>query len=272
MAGAADGLTVSAATNERIVRALSAAVEGGEAVVLATIVETRRSVPRHAGTKMLVYRDGRTIGTVGGGEMESKAVAAAHETLRTGKPRLVEYELIDPDRGDPGICGGELKLYLEPYMPAYTVFVIGCGHVGRTVIDLAHWLGYRTVAVDDRAELVTAEALPNADERFSGTVEEALQTHEITAETAVIVVTRSPEIDATIVPLLLRTPAPYIGVMGSKKRWQSTRQQIIAGGTSPADIDRVHVPIGLDIHAETLEEIAVSIMSEVIKVNRGGES
>lgn len=260
---------MSAITNERILGDLGAAIEAGQPVVLATIVETSRSVPRHAGTKMLVFPDGKTIGTIGGGEMESQAVAEAHETIRSGKPRLVEYDLVNPNQGDPGICGGELKLYLEPYMPAHTVYVIGCGHVGRSVVDLAHWLGYRTVAIDDRADLVTETAMPNADVRFIGTVQDALAAHPVAEGASVIVVTRSPEIDAAIVPSLLETAAGYIGVMGSKTRWHSTREQIISTGIAPEAMDRIHVPIGVDINAETLEEIAVSIMSEVIKVNRG---
>ena len=89
---------------------------------------------------MLVFADGSTTGTVGGGKMEATAIEAARESLRLHKPRLVDYELVNPEAGDPGICGGELTLYLEPYMPPHNVYVIGCGHVGRTVVDLAHWL------------------------------------------------------------------------------------------------------------------------------------
>ena len=117
---------------------------------------------------MLVFADGETIGTVGGGEMEAKAVAEARRAIDQRKPRVVGYELVNPNEGDPGICGGELTLYLEPYMSPHTVYVIGCGHVGAAVIDLAHWLGYRTIAIDDRPDLVSEEALPNADERFAG--------------------------------------------------------------------------------------------------------
>lgn len=263
---------MSAANNERILRELTAAIDAERPVVLATIVATSRSVPRHAGTKMLVFPDGTTVGTVGGGEMEAQAVAAALETIPSGKPQLVEYDLVNPAQGDPGICGGELKLYLEPYMPAHTVYVIGCGHVGRSVVDLAHWLGYRTIAIDDRADLVTDEAIPNADVRFNGPVQDALASHPVVEGASIVVVTRSPEIDAEIVPLLLDTPAGYIGVMGSKTRWHSTREQILSEGIAPEALDRIHVPIGLEINAETLEEIAVSIMSEVIKTNRGEDA
>jgi xanthine dehydrogenase accessory factor len=256
--------------NERILRDLNEAVDTGDPVVLATVVATQRSVPRRAGTKMLVFADGRTRGTVGGGEMEAKAIAAALDTLRTHKPTLEQYELVNPEAGDPGICGGSLTLYLEPYMPPHSVYVIGCGHVGRTVVDLAHWLGYRTIAIDDRPDLVSAEAMPNADVRFAGSVEDAMAANPVTEDSSIVVVTRSPELDIRIIPSLLATPARYIGVMGSRNRWKSTRNQLVADGISPEQLERLHVPIGIEIHAETLEEIAVSILSEVININRSG--
>ncbi|MCP4306495.1 MAG: hypothetical protein GY788_16835 [bacterium] len=259
---------MSAADNALILRKLNAAIEADRPVVLATIVATRRSVPRHAGTKMLVFGDGETAGTVGGGQMEATVIATALETITEGRSRLVEYELVNPKEGDPGICGGELTLYLEPYMPPHTVYVIGCGHVGRTVVDLAHWLGYRTIAVDDRPDLVSEEAMPNADSRFAGTVSDAITKYPITENTSVIVVTRSPEVDVRILPELLETPARYIGVMGSRTRWRSTKEQLVAGDITAEDLDRIHVPIGIELNAETLEEIAVSILSEVIRKNR----
>ena len=214
---------------------------------------------------MLVYGDGTTSGTIGGGQVEALIRADALVALDDGATRLKQYTLEDPERGDPGICGGTMTISLEPYMPPHTVFVIGCGHVGRAVVDLAHWLGYRTVATDDRAELVTDESMPNAEVRLAGTVEEALAAEPVHETTSIVVVTRSHDMDVEIVPLLLETPARYIGVMGSTRRWTATRERLLESGVSADEIDRVHVPIGINIGAETVEEIAVSIMSEVIE-------
>ena len=252
-----------------ILEELAAAVSAGKPVVLATVVATKRSVPRRAGTKMLVYGDGTQSGTVGGGAMESRVLDAAHQSLATGRTQLLTYELLDPGRGDPGVCGGEVQVYLEPYMPPHTVFVVGAGHVGRTVSDLAHWLGYRTVVTDDREELVDEENLPNADLLIGGSVEDALAKEQITETTSVVVVSRDIDIDADAIPRLLRTPARYIGVMGSERRWRTVRSRLEAEGIPEADLDRLHVPIGIELGAETLEEIAVSIMAEVIRANRG---
>ena len=244
---------------------LSAAVEAARPVVVATIVATARSVPRHAGAKMLIYGDGSTYGTVGGGQVEALIRTDAVTAIKQGSTLLNHYTLEDPERGDPGICGGTMTVSLEPYMPPHTIYVIGCGHVGRAVVDLAHWLGYRTVATDDRAELTSEEAMPNADVRLVGSLEEAMAGEAIGEHTSVVVVTRSHEMDVEIVPMLLATSARYIGVMGSKRRWAATQDRLIELGADAAAIDRIHVPIGINIGAETVEEIAVSIMSEIIE-------
>ncbi len=258
---------MSAVGPERILAELSKAVDGGQGVVLATIVETGGSVPRHAGAKMVVYADGTATGTVGGGKVELAVKEDALTALQRRKPELRHYKLQDPTQGDPGICGGTMTVYMEPFMTPHTVFVIGTGHVGKAVIDLAHWLGYRTIAVDERAELLTSEAMPLADVRFPGTVADALEAHPVTENTSVVVVTKSHALDAEITPLLLDTPASYIGVMGSARRWKSTREVLGKSGPSDEAMSRIHNPIGMDIGAETVEEIAVSIMSQIIASN-----
>jgi xanthine dehydrogenase accessory factor len=262
---------VSAVGPHRILAVLAEALNGGPAVALATIVSTEGSVPRHTGTKMVVEADGSTIGTVGGGKVEVAIRDDAVAALERNEPELRHYALQDPGQGDPGICGGTMSVYLEPYMTPHTIFVIGCGHVGKAVVDLADWLGYRTIAVDDREELMTAEAMPHADVRFQGSVADALVAHPISENTSVVVVTRSHALDAEITPLLLETTARYIGVMGSKRRWASTLELVRDGGVSTQALERIHNPIGVDIGAETVEEIAVSIMSEVISSASGAE-
>jgi len=257
---------VSAPRPERILDELARAVGGGRGVVLATIVATEGSVPRHIGTKMVVRSDGSTVGTIGGGKVEDSIRQDAIAVLGNGRSELRTYLLQEPDRGDPGVCGGTMTVYLETYMTPTTVFVIGAGHVGRAVVDLAHWLGYRTVVVDERTDMVSEEAIPLADVRFAGSVADALEAIPVSEDTAIVVVTRSHEIDAEIVPLLLGTPAGYIGVMGSRRRWEVTKDALDVAAGDEA-LGRIRNPIGIDIGAETVEEIAVSIMSEIIAAN-----
>jgi xanthine dehydrogenase accessory factor len=256
-------------TDLALLRELGDAVASGTPVVMATVVSTRRSVPRHAGTKMLVFGDGRIRGTVGGGAMEARVIDEALASLGTRRPKLVNYELIDPDRGDPGVCGGEVQIYLEPHMPPPTLLVVGAGHVGRAVIDLAHWLGYRTVLTDDRADLMSPDEIEHADELFVGSIADAVSEHPVDATTAVVVVSRDLDIDVAAVSLLLDSPAAYLGVMGSERRWRIVREQLVEAGLDGESIDqRVRVPIGIDLGAETVEEIAVSILGEVIRETR----
>lgn len=254
--------------DRQILGLLADAIDSQRPVVLATVVSTKRSVPRHAGTKMLVYEDGTQFGTIGGGAMESRVIAASHDAIRTGRTEFLTYTLLDPAIGDPGVCGGTVDIFIEPYMPAHTVFVIGAGHVGRAVVDLASWLGYRTIVTDDREDRVSPETMPNADVRHTGTVSEALAQHKVTEDTSVVVVSRDVAIDADAVPQLLGTPAAYIGVMGSDRRWRTVRGQLIEAGVEEAALERIHVPVGLDINAETVEEIAVSVLSELIQSHR----
>ncbi len=264
---AGDHRVMAAIGEHQILAELMDAVDGGDPVALATIVATDGSVPRHAGTKMVVRADGSMLGTVGGGKVEIAVRTDALEALRLGRSSTHRYVLQDPEGGDPGVCGGIMTVYLEPYMTPHTVYVIGAGHVGRAVVDLAHWLGYRTIVVDDRSELVSEDAMPNADIRFAGAVPDALDAHPVTHQTSIVVVTRSHELDAAITPLLVATPAPYIGVMGSKRRWEVTTDALRSDGMPEEALSRIQNPIGIDIGAESVEEIAVSILSEVIAFN-----
>lgn len=255
----------------RLLSALTAAQAAAEPVALATIVRSGGSVPRHPGTKMLVFADGRTLGTIGGGEMEARVSAAAAETLQNGRPRLYTYSLVDPKRGDPGVCGGEVDIFIEPYLPLPALLIAGCGHVGQALAHVAHWLGYQVIVTDDREELATPQHVPDADVYLPGPFAQAITQHPITANTYVTLVTRNVEVDRQIIPHLLASPAPYIGVMGSQRRWAETRRLLLADGVAEADLERIVSPLGLELEAETPAEIAISIMAEITMLRRGGD-
>ena len=252
-----------------VLHELVAAVDAGEPVVLATVVGTCHSVPRHAGSKMLVRPGGRHSGSVGGGAVEARVVADALEVLAREEPRLIHYAL---NGAGPGLgpCGGELTVYLEPHVPPPTVLVVGCGHVGRAIADLAHWLGFRVIAADSRAEVVTPDLLPDADLRLAGPIEDVARQVPITAATSIVVTTSSVEADVAALPLLLATPARFIGVLGSRRRWQATRRELVARGLPEDALGRVKSPIGLDLGAEAPREIALAVMGEIVASRRHG--
>lgn len=236
----------------------------GESGALCTIIDSRGSVPRHTGSKMLVDENGQIYGSVGGGEIEARVFEEAMQTIIDGKFRRETYTLVDPNRGDPGVCGGSAEVIVEPILAQPTVLVIGGGHVGRTVAHLSKWLGYRVVVSDDRAEFCTAEAVPDADEFLYCKMEEIPAKMKINPQTTVILTTRGVSVDTPGLPALLQTDAGYIGIIGSKRRWLSTRKNLLEAGIPEAKLDKVVSPIGLELKAETPEEIAVSILAEVL--------
>ena len=253
-----------------IYRAIAELEEQNESGVLCIIVHSQGSTPRHAGSKMIVYPDGHIQGTVGGGELENRVISEALLSLRDGKSRLIEYNMADPGRGDPGLCGGLVEVYMEPITPRLSVVVVGAGHVGRAVVHLAHWLGFYVVVNDDRPEFCTPEAVPGADRYIPGTMGELPAQLEINPWTYLVLTTRGVNIDIPGLPVLLETPAAYLGIIGSQRRWSTTRKQLIEQGIAPGLLDKVRSPIGLELNAETPEEIAVSILAEIIMLRQGG--
>ena len=257
--------------NRHILEELLAAQTRREPVALAVVIRDQGSVPRHAGSKMLIFGDGRTLGSVGGGEMESRVAAAAREALRDGKPRVVPYSLVDPQRGDPGVCGGNVDIYVEPYTAPNTLLILGCGHVGRALATLGKWLGFRVVAWDDRPELANRESMPDADVVLGGDPAQLLAAYPIDDRTYLAVVTRNVGIDRQLLPLLFESPASYIGVMGSRRRWAETKRLLLEDGLPAEKLARATSPIGLELNAESPNEIAVSIMAQIIMAQRGGD-
>lgn len=256
---------------ERMIYQMIAQVErDGEAGALCTIISSQGSTPRHVGSKMLVYPNGRFIGTVGGGEVESRVMSEALSAMQDGHPRLLHYDMVDPKQGDPGVCGGQLEVYVEPIVPHPTIVIIGGGHVGKAVAHLARWLDFRVAVSDDRVEFCTPEANPDADAFYPVKMSDLPGQMKITPQTYLILTTRGASVDIEGLPALLDSPAAFIGVIGSKRRWTVTRKALLDAGIPEEKINRVHSPMGLELNAETPEEIAVSILAEVIMLRNGG--
>jgi xanthine dehydrogenase accessory factor len=254
-----------------IYRAIVELEERNEPGALCTIVSSKGSTPRRSTSKMLVYADGNIAGTVGGGELENRVIREAKEVIESGHPRLLEYSMTDPGRGDPGVCGGQLEIYVEPIQPKPILVVLGAGHVGKAVVHLAKWLGFRVVVSDDRAEFCNPGATPGGDEYLAVPMADLPQHLKITPWTYLVLTTRGSNVDVLGLPALLKTPAAYIGIIGSRRRWTVTRNQLLKAGVSETELARVRSPMGLELNAETPEEIAMSIMAEIIMLRQGGD-
>jgi xanthine dehydrogenase accessory factor len=253
-----------------IFRALVEAQDKGFSVALCTVIRTQGSLPRHAGSKMLVYPDGHIIGTVGGGGMEARVIADAQTALREGTPRTVSYTLTDLKNGDPGVCGGTLDIFVEPIGTLPTLVVIGCGHVGKALAELGKWTGFRVVVVDDRPDFCNPTYIPGMDGYLvtpSGSTAEQIPTGP---NVYVATVTRGVPIDTNLLPPLLRANLGYLGVIGSRRRWALTIKALEDQGITRDLIARIHAPIGLELNAETPQEIALSILAEIVMIRRGG--
>ncbi|MDF1500376.1 MAG: XdhC/CoxI family protein [Anaerolineales bacterium] len=251
-------------------RQLADIQERGVPAALVTVIRTRGSVPRHAGSKMIVFADGTTQGTIGGGEMESRVIQTALEAIQSRATELVNYEFRDPSEGDVGVCGGEMEVFVEPVQIPPKLIVLGAGHVGQALAHLGRWLGYHVVVCDDRVEFASESTNPEADELVHCEPDALTKHVEIHANTFLVLTTRSVEIDVQALPQLLESPAAYIGVIGSRRRWETTAKALQQAGVPQEDLRKVSSPMGLDINAETPEEIALSIFAEIIQHQRGG--
>jgi xanthine dehydrogenase accessory factor len=253
-----------------IYQALSEIEANNESAVLCTVVKSEGSTPRHVGSKMLVYPDGNFIGTVGGGGLENSVMDEARKALADGQPRYLHYNMSDPSRGDVGVCGGQVEVFVEPILPAPMVIVIGAGHVGKAVAHLAKWLGFRVAVSDDRVEFCTPETIPEADAYYPVPMEKLTEHVKVTRQTYLVLTTRGSNVDALGLGPLLETEAGYIGVIGSKRRWTETVKALKEQGVPAEKIANVHSPIGLELQAETPEEIAVSILAEILMIRNKG--
>ncbi|MEO6064021.1 MAG: XdhC family protein [Thermoflexales bacterium] len=242
----------------------------GTPCALCTVIRSSGSVPRRPGSKMLVGANGAILaGTIGGGALEGRAIELAREAIADGEARTGSFRLSDPEQGDPGVCGGSVDVFIEPMAAPHTVLVVGAGHVGRALVRLAAFSGFRAILSDDRVELCAPGIAPGADAYLPGPLLDQLQRLTLSPRVFVALVTRGYAIDVEALPVLLRSPLAYIGVIGSRRRWATAVKALRAAGVSDADLARVRAPIGLEIRAETPEEIAVSIMADIIATRRG---
>jgi len=255
---------------EEIFIALADLERSGAAGVLCTIIRTKGSTPRKEGSKMLVYSDGSIVGSIGGGDVEARIIKKALEALESGQGSIQRYDLVDPDKGDPGVCGGSVEVFIDPLPSPDEIIVVGGGHVGKAVVFLAKWLGYKVILSDDREEFCSPEFVPGADLYIHCELSDLPGSYQIPARAAVVLATRNQQVDIKGLPELLATPAAYLGVISSKRRWKLTREDLLKAGVLEESLDRIHAPIGLDIGADTPEEIALSILAEIMFVKSGG--
>ena len=223
-----------------------------------TIVSAQGSTPQRVGAKMLVFPDGRTVGTIGGGCYENDAFWKAKEAIQSRKPLLVKYDLNDDFAQENGlVCGGQMQVYIEPLEATPRLYVIGAGHVGYHLARLAHTIGFRTHVLDDREKFANEERFPDAEEVIVETIPEWLHRADLPANAYVVIVTRGHTHDLDALRALAARDLRYLGLIGSKAKVKRIYDALLAEGMPPECLQRVHAPVGLDIGAVSPEEIAV---------------
>ena len=249
--------------------AASGALSRGESVALVTVVRAQGSTPQRAGAKMLVWADGRTVGTIGGGCYENDAFWKARDAIASGKPSLLHYELNDDFAQENGlICGGRMDVHIDPLVPSPRLFIVGAGHVGYHLARVAADVGFKIHVVDDREKFASAERFPAADVVVEP-IPDWLHRADLPPSAYVVVVTRGHTHDLDAMRALAARDLKYLGLIGSRAKVARIYDALLEEGMPPECLERVHAPIGLDIGAVTPAEIAISILAELIAVTRG---
>jgi xanthine dehydrogenase accessory factor len=256
--------------NREVFAAVADALERGEAAALVTIVAAHGSTPQRVGAKMLVFADGRSVGTIGGGCYESDAFGKAREAIASRTPQLVHYELSDDFAQETGlICGGQMDVYIEPIEPSPELYIIGGGHVGFHLARLAHEVGFNVHVVDDREKFANRERFPHAAEVVAAHIPDWLASATLPSHAYAVVVTRGHTNDLDALRALAPRDLRYLGLIGSRAKVARIYDALTAEGMAADRLTSVHAPIGLDIGAVTPQEIAVSILAELVAVKHG---
>jgi xanthine dehydrogenase accessory factor len=242
----------------------------GEEAALVTVVSASGSTPREEGAKMLVRPDGSIFGTIGGGSLEARVIKEAIEVIKQGKPKRHHFTLTAKEAaGELGmICGGDTEVFIEPILTQPTLYIFGGGHIALALARMGRLCGFDITVIDDRPEFASAERFPEARVILAEEFTKSFSKLNIDKSSYIVIVTHGHKHDEVVLEWAVGTPAKYVGMIGSKTKNETVYSHLRARGISKEQLDRVHAPIGLEIGAQTPEEIAVSILAEVIKVRR----
>lgn len=250
----------------------SSLLQAGKTLVLCTVIEKKGHGPRDVGAKMIVAEDGKTFGTIGGGDLERSLVNECLKSIGEGKSRKVSFNLSEtPKEGTIGtsmICGGELTVLADVLEPTSRLIIVGAGHVSLPLAKIASDVGFKIAVVDDERKLVTKERFPMAEKIIAGDYAQILNDFPVGSNDYAVIAHGEPEHDYTALKKLLEKSPAYVGLLGSPKKAATLTQRLKAEGVSDEQLKKLHTPVGLDIGAETPEEIGVSILAQIIQFKR----
>ncbi len=228
-------------------------------LVLCTVISAKGSTPLKEGAKMIVTSD-NTFGTVGGGLTENKAIEVARELLHSSKSKKIEIELISKDSTS---CGGVVEIFFEPINQNHKLYIFGGGHVAKALVEVARDIGFNITVVDDRQEIIDEWSVKGCTAIHSGFLEFIDKIH-YDNKTFITIMTYEHSQDWDIISRCINKEWAYLGLMGSKNKIRGMRRKLIEFGIKEEIIDKVDMPIGLEINSQSAKEIAVSITAKLI--------
>jgi xanthine dehydrogenase accessory factor len=247
--------------------------KSGQKCALATIVEVNGSIPSYESAKILVREDGSMLGTIGGGCVEAEVWNAAREVIATEKPKHMTFSLGQDAAYDNGlICGGQLNVFVEAIVPQPEAIIFGAGHISKSLAQVSQLAGFSVSVVDNREAFANRERFPQADQVLAAEYEEAFEKLSVNSSSYIIIVTRGHRDDMRVLRWAIQTPARYIAMIGSRRKVIAVLREFEKEGLTREQFERIYAPMGLEIGAITPEEIAVSVVAEMIAVRRGANS
>lgn len=248
---------------DRVYKAIGDALKEGRIAAVCTVVETRGSTPRKVGSRMLVRHDGAIVGSIGGGALEKQVIADALGVIARRTPELFKHDLLHQHNM---CCGGGVHIYIEPVGHQPRLFIFGAGHTGQALARYALDAGFEPFVIDDRPEWIAMVDHPGVSRMPLGHLE-ALRAIPFDERTYIAIMTYDHATDREILAHCVTRPFAYLGMMGSRRKVEMARKNFGAAGVADANaLDRVDMPIGIDIGAHTPEEIAISIIARLIQV------
>ena len=244
--------------------------ESGDRAALATIIRRIGSTPRKDAAKMLIREDGTSLGSVGGGCVEAAVWQKATDVIRSGRPHLLAFDLNDDDAANDGlVCGGTVEIFIEPIMSTEKLVILGAGHLGQAISRLAKQVDFDVTVADDRETFASPERFPEADHLAITEFGSAFSGIQVDANTYILIVTRGHHHDQIATEQAVQTPARYIGLVGSRRKIKIIVENLLEKGLTADHFKNFVAPIGIPIGSETPEEIAVSVVAELIAVRKG---
>jgi len=249
---------------EEILQKVVRSLQQGKPCACATIVEsTAQGTPRKIGAKMVVFSDGSSFGTVGGGQNEENVKRICIKAIKSKKYGLVPLAF---SKKNNFLCGGHIKVFIEPFLAQKDLIICGGGHIGLPLSVIGKVLGFKVTVLDSRKEFANKKRFGHADKVVCANITQSLSKIAIGPSTFIVIIGHSHEIDFSCLKKVARSKAGYIGIISSASKRQEFIKRLKSLGVPKNDINKIKMPIGLDIGAQTPQEIAIAIAAEIVSV------